>query len=312
MLWNEISRLISKGVPIEPEQQSMPGAETREPKGKSTDSDGPTTPTRQQSRRRPTPVGEASSGKFAEVEAELKLLASSSPLTPDAKMQSRASRAETALRTRRAMEMAWARQVQFRFNMLWAVRKRRVLGKVLHGKAGKHFEQPQAASNLKDMQVGDFSWASAATVSAVLDSKDSAKESVRNSFFDQMLASGFSGGAQSTGVKSSGGLLVEQGTAAFEQIELGGWRWESLAGGDALGTSTASHGLVRASSAAQLVGAATRKGNKAFGVSGRNVSLEALYFVEQRKRTDGQPSQRHVPSPEKYVPPSPLRSTPSR
>ena len=50
---------------------------------------------------------------------------------------------------------------------------------------------------------------------------------------------------------------------------------------------------------AQLMATASRRGKKAFAVPTRNVSLEALYFVEQRKRGD---NARHVPSPEKCVP----------
>ena len=133
-------------------------------------------------KRRPLPLKGASPSKFEQTEAELKKMAVSSPLTPGARLYGRAVRAETALRSRRAMEMAWARQVrafaaipqplrclrahpgsrrlmssqvQFRFNMLWAIRKRRVVAQVVHKRAGKLIAKPKAES-LGGMQVGEF------------------------------------------------------------------------------------------------------------------------------------------------------------
>ena len=163
------------------------------------------------------------------------------------------------------------------------------------------------------------SWASSATVSAVLDATSSAKQAVRTAFFGQMMAGSFGGNDHDGGTAAGGpaetvapteperksGGKVEPKAAAdsaaaggFEELELGGWRWEALAGGEALGGQP--DGLLEPPTAAQMVAAAGRKGNKAFPVSSRNVSLEALYFVEQRKRSEAGPHARHVPSPEKY------------
>jgi hypothetical protein len=88
---------------------------------------------------------------------------------------------------------------------------------------------------------------------------------------------------------------------SFANLELGGWRWELLAG-PAQPTSPpaaekhvagtwarlkAVHGLLAPSVGAQMLAAAKKKGAAALAgkaASSRNVSLEALYFVEMRKK----------------------------